>query len=97
MIKGQSMSSEQFHERLEDLARYLEKSRVAEYVEILGNPKRLLLLNFIAGMARGLGYAIGLTFLAALILFILSKIVMLNLPLVSDFIANIVRMVQQQM
>ena len=96
MIEGQSKAVDQIQERMEDLTRYLEKTRVAEYVEILGNPRRLLFVNFLAGMARGLGYAVGLTFLGALVFYLLKKIIMLNLPVISNFIANVIRMVQTQ-
>jgi hypothetical protein len=72
----------------------LEKMKLAEYVELLNNPKKLLWINFISGIARGLGTAIGFSILFALLLYFLQKIVVLNLPLISDFIADIVRMVQ---
>ncbi|MFZ7103147.1 MAG: DUF5665 domain-containing protein [Peptococcaceae bacterium] len=79
---------------LEKLAMDMEKMKLAEYVELLNNPLRLLWVNFIAGIARGLGTAIGFSILFAIILFFLQKLVMLKLPLISDFIADIVRMVQ---
>jgi hypothetical protein len=72
----------------------LEKMKLAEYVELLNNPKKLIWINFISGIARGLGTAIGFSILFALLLYFLQKIVVLNLPLISDFIADIVRMVQ---
>ena len=68
--------------------------KLAEYVELLNNPKKLLWVNFIAGIARGLGTAIGLTILFAIIIYFLQKIIMLNLPVISDFIAEIIRMVE---
>lgn len=71
----------------------LEKMKLAEYVELLNNPKKLLWINFISGVARGLGTAIGFSILFALFLYLLQKIILLNLPLISDFIADIVRMV----
>ena len=45
-------------------------------------------------MARGVGIAVGFTILGAIVLYFLRKLVMLNLPLIGDFIAEIVRMVQ---
>ncbi|KJS19151.1 MAG: membrane protein [Clostridiaceae bacterium BRH_c20a] len=84
--------------KLEDLLKKLaldmEKMKLAEYIELLNNPKKLLWVNFIAGVARGLGTAIGFTILFAIILYFLQKLVLLKLPLISDFIADIVRMVQ---
>lgn len=79
---------------LKQLSVDLEKMKLAEYVHLLNNPKKLLWINFISGIARGLGTAVGFSILFAIILYLLQKIVILNLPLISDFIADIVRMVQ---
>ena len=56
-------SNKLLEEKLEQIALTLEKMKIAEYIELLNNPKRLLWVNFIAGLARGLGTAIGLTIL----------------------------------
>ena len=83
-------------EKISKLAYTLEKAQISDYVSLLENPKKLLYLNFLAGVSRGLGMAIGFTLLGALALYMLQKIVMLNLPLISDFIADIVRMVREE-
>ncbi|MCW2278891.1 DUF5665 domain-containing protein [Heliophilum fasciatum] len=83
-------------EKVESLAVELEKIKVAEYVDMLNNPRRLFFLNFIAGLARGVGTAIGFTILGAVILMILRELVVLNLPLIGGLIAEIVRLVQMQ-
>ena len=88
------MAMEFLEEKIEKLAIAMEKMKLAEYVELLDNPKKLLWVNFIAGIARGLGTAIGLTILFAVILYFLQKLIMLNLPVISDFIAEIIRMVE---
>ncbi len=84
-------------DRIDLLARNMEKMKLAEYVELLGDTKRLLWVNFISGIARGLGIAIGFTILGAVILFFMKKLVMLNLPVIGGFIAQIVQMVQIKM
>ncbi|KUK31957.1 MAG: Putative membrane protein [Thermoanaerobacterales bacterium 50_218] len=84
-------------EKIERLSLNMEKMKLAEYVDLMNNPARLLFLNFIAGVVRGLGVAVGFTLLGALVLVILQRLVVLNLPLVSDFIAAIVRLVQIQL
>lgn len=45
------------------LAQQMEKSRIAEYTELLHSPFRLIWLNIFSGVARGLGIALGFTFL----------------------------------
>ena len=83
-------------EKISKLAYTLEKAQISDYVSLLENPKRLLYLNFLTGVSRGLGMAVGFTLLGALVLYILQEIVVLNLPLISDFIADIVRMVREE-
>ncbi|MGQ9556851.1 MAG: DUF5665 domain-containing protein [Desulfurispora sp.] len=75
----------------------LEKMKLAEYVDLLHNTPRLLWVNFISGIARGLGIAIGFALLGAVVILILRKIVTLNLPVVGNFIADIVDIVQAQL
>ncbi|WP_213506337.1 DUF5665 domain-containing protein [Paenibacillus faecis] len=78
-------------------ARQLEKSKIAEYTELLNRPWRLILLNLLSGTARGVGIAIGFTFFAATIIYILQVLGALNLPIIGDYIADIVRIVQRQL
>ncbi|MHB1042961.1 MAG: DUF5665 domain-containing protein [Eubacteriales bacterium] len=73
---------------------HMEKMKLAEYIKLLDNPWRLMYVNFIAGLARGVGIAVGFTILGAVVLYFLRVLVMWNLPVVGDFIADIVRMVQ---
>lgn len=75
----------------------LEATRIAEYVQLLDRPFRLVYLNFLAGMARGLGFAIGATILAAVVLYILQRTMVLNLPVIGGFVAEIVRIVQEEL
>lgn len=83
--------------RLEEMAAAMEKYQLAEYLEMTRRPARMLWINFFAGLARGMGMAIGFTLLGALVVYILQKVVVLNLPLISNFIAEIVKMVQSHM
>jgi len=84
-------------QKLDNVSLKMEKLGIAEYVEMLNNPRRLLFINFWSGVVRGFGMAIGFTLLAALVLYILQKIVVLNTPLIGNFIADIVNIVQNQL
>ena len=84
-------------ERVEQIALILEKAKLGEYVDMMSKPKRLLYANFIAGLARGFGMAIGFTLLGALALYFLRMMVMLNLPFIGGFIAEIVKIVQDHL
>ena len=81
-------------EKIAELAEKMEKMKLAEYVQLLNHPWRLLYVNFLAGLARGVGMAVGFTVLGAVVLYFIKVLVMLNLPLISEFLAEIVRMVQ---
>ncbi len=81
------------NEKIDNLAQSMEKMKIAEYVEYLSNTPRMLYINFIAGLARGLGMAVGFTLLGALVIYLLQKLVLLNLPGISDFIAQIIQLV----
>ncbi|MGB9679929.1 MAG: DUF5665 domain-containing protein [Thermoanaerobacteraceae bacterium] len=79
------------------MSEMMEKMKIADYVELMQSPYRLLWLNFISGVARGFGLAVGFTILGAIIIYILNRLVVLNLPFIGDVIADIVRIVQQKL
>ncbi len=83
--------------KMEEMVSTMHKIGVAEYVEMLRHPWRLFWINFWSGVARGLGMAIGFTILAALVLYLLQHIILLNLPVIGDFIADVVQIVQRQL
>ncbi len=82
------------------LAEVMEKSRVLENLEMLLDRRKLLWNNFLAGLARGLGFGVGLTVLAALVIYLLvvllKSLVALDIPLIGTYIADIVEIVQDQ-
>lgn len=83
---------EELEDRLEKIAINLERMKLADYVDIINNPKKLLYTNFIGGLARGLGTAIGLTALAAVLFYIMRQTV--NLPLIGQYIANLLDIIE---
>lgn len=83
--------------RVENLAVAMEKMKIAEYVEYLNNTRKMLMVNLLAGIARGFGMAIGFTILSAVVLYMLQRLVLLNLPLIGDFIANLMKLVEYSM
>jgi len=88
---------ESIDEKIERLSHNLEKSKIADYVFFLEHPRKLLFTNFMAGLARGFGAAIGFTIISALVLYLLRTVVMLNLPVIGDFISEIVDIVQNNL
>lgn len=84
-------------QKMEELSERIEKLNLAEYLELYRKPMRLIYLNFLAGVARGFGMAIGFTLLGAFMIYILQKMVILKLPVIGDFIADIIRIVQNEL
>lgn len=83
--------------RMQHIASEMERTHIAEYVDLLNRPISLIWRNLLAGTARGVGIAIGFTFFAATILYVLRILGALNLPIIGDYIADIVRIVQIQL
>ena len=78
---------------LERLILIIERSRIREYMMLTDSKRRLFLINFVAGLGKGFGQAIGFTILAGLVLYLLSAWV--NLPVIGEFIAKLINIVDQ--
>jgi len=79
---------------LEKLANRLESMQIARYLEVLEKPRKLIVTNFIAGIARGLGFAIGTTIIFAIVIEVLRRIILLNIPLISNYLVDVIRMIE---
>ncbi len=90
-------TQEKLVEKIDELAVNMEKMRLAEYVQMLDNPRRLLYINFLQGLSRGFGTAIGFTILAGIIIYFMQKIILINIPVIGEFIAELVQIVQTQL
>lgn len=92
-----SNEEKEIESRVEKIALMLEKAKIGDYVNIMTKPKTLLLNNFIGGLARGFGTAIGFTILGAVVIYLLRQSVLLNLPIIGGFVAEIVKIVQDHL
>lgn len=84
-------------QRLESCVRQLERLRLAEYIAYVDDRRRLLRSQFLSGLARGVGMAIGFTVLGAVLVILLRRLAEQNLPLIGDFLAQIVTIVQRRL
>lgn len=84
----------QINKKLDKLNYLLTKNKVLELAELLGNKKELLFRNIWSGIAKGIGVGIGFTIITAIILLILQKIVTWNIPIIGEYIADIVDIVK---
>ena len=76
-------------ERIDRLAGTLERMRLEEYMEHVANRKRLVMLNILYGMARGFGFMLGFSILGAAVVVILGRLAVQNVPLIGDFLAEV--------
>lgn len=83
--------------RVNKIALMLEKAKLGDYVAMMSKPRAMLLNNFIAGLARGFGMAVGFTLLGAIAIYFLRQAVFLNIPIIGNFIAEIVKIVQDRL
>lgn len=83
--------------QLNKMSEMMEKMKIADYVELMQSPYRLLWLNFVGGLARGFGMAVGFTLLGAIVIYILQRAVFLNLPIIGNIIAHIIKIVQENL
>lgn len=90
-------AEEALREVTQNLTSVMEKMRIAEYVQYLNRPWKLLWTNFLIGIARGLGSTIGLAIVLALVFYIFQHIVMLNLPVISDLLTKMVYTIQENL
>ncbi|MCL6637644.1 MAG: DUF5665 domain-containing protein [Alicyclobacillus sp.] len=81
----------------ERLAAYLERANFAAYADLLQRPLRLIWLNWLGGVFRGLGIGIGFTLIAGLAVLTLEWLEVLNLPVFGRYIAELVRIVQAEL
>lgn len=71
-----------------------ESMRLADYVRFQADRKRRLADAFWQGVARGIGIMLGFSVLGAVVLFVLQDIAQRNLPGISNFVAQVVALVQ---
>jgi hypothetical protein len=85
------------NKKIDEISLSMEKFKFVDYVYYIEHPRKMLLANFMGGVARGFGIAVGFTLLGAVVIYILQIIVKWKLPLIGEFISQIVNIVQENM
>jgi hypothetical protein len=88
---------EAVHQTVTKLANQMEFAQINEYVQLMNRPWKVMYMNFLGGIARGVGIAIGFTIFASSIVYVLQALGALDLPIIGDYIADIVKHVQSQL
>lgn len=80
---------------IDNLNNTLKKGNIVELSYLLGNKKEMIVRNLIAGIFKGIGIGIGVTIITALLVLLLQKIVALNIPVIGEFVSDIVDIVER--
>jgi len=78
-----------------ELNKTLQEGNFVELTYLIGNKKEMIIRNLIAGIFRGIGIGIGVTVITAILIYILQKIVTLNIPIIGEYISDIVEIVER--
>lgn len=76
-----------------NLNKKLENNQLIDAMELLGNPKKLLVRNFASGLIKGIGIGIGISIITAILIYTAQRIITLNIPVISKYIADILEIV----
>lgn len=79
------------------LADTLERMHLDDYLEYVSNRRRMLLNNLLYGIVRGLGFTIGFTVLGALMIVLLRYVVSENIPIIGNFLAEVIHAIEERM
>jgi hypothetical protein len=66
-----------------ELVKIFEAAGVVDYLEYLQSGKRIMWVNFKAGIARGFGITVGMTLVVGVFIWVLTMLV--SLPLVGEY------------
>lgn len=79
---------------IDKLNNTLEERNAYDVFELLDNKKKIFVRNLIAGMSKGVGIGVGFYFITALVAYVLQYIVRLNIPIIGDYISDIIDIVE---
>lgn len=65
-----------------------------DYLYYLSDTKRVVLNNFLAGLFKGIGNAVGFFIIGALLIYLITLLASRNLPIIGDFLQEIVNLIK---
>ena len=85
----------------EGIAEELKKLFTLDIINYIKKPWKLIGLNFVMGLVRGIGFFLGMTIIGTIIFAILigtfKKITQSHIPVISEWLAKIIVMVQENL
>ena len=65
-----------------------------DYLYYLSDTKRIIINNFLAGLFKGIGNAVGFFIIGAVIIYLISLLASRNLPIIGDFFEEIINLIK---
>ena len=84
--------NDQKQAQAELLLQRLDNAGLTEYVKLSQKTSKILWLNFLSGIARGLGFSIGATLVLAVVYKILARIISMNIPYLTELLQQVMNM-----
>lgn len=88
------MFNKKINKKIDNLNEKFDKSGIMEISYLIGSKKEIIKRNLLAGISRGVGIGIGVTIISSIIVYLLQKLIKLNIPILGQYIADIVSIVQ---
>jgi len=86
---------ESISQKLDVFLGNLEKAQFLQFIEYTQNRKRMFWNSVLLGIARGLGAAIGFSILGALLWYVLQEAARSSIPILGEFVSEIVKIVEK--
>jgi len=67
---------------------------ISDFIAFLRSPTKIFFLNLLAGIGRGLGFAIGFTILTAIIILLMKRAV--SVPVIGEYISKVLDFIESQ-
>lgn len=80
--------SKQSFEKIKQMYDEFHRARLLEYIELVNSPKKLFWLNFLSGLAKGLGLTIGTAIVLTLLFKLTQHLIALNIPYLTVWISD---------
>jgi hypothetical protein len=84
-------------DRIERLLERIDNSGVSEFIRLSQNTRKILWLNFLSGIARGLGFTVGTAIVLAIMYRVVSELISMNIPYLTEMLTNFIDMIQQHL
>jgi len=91
------MFNKKINEKIDNINEKIEQSKIFQMSYVIGSKREIIKRNLLAGIAKGVGLGIGITIISAIIVYVLQKIIRLNIPIVGEYVADIVSIVQKSL